>query len=300
MIDNNTLLNEIPSYKDWITIKPITKGWSTDKKFYIEDNLEQKYVLRLADIKELPSKKEEYANMKILASQGVPMSIPVGFGICGNESLVYSLLSWVEGEDADLLLPNLPENKQYELGVQAGKILKKIHSIPAPKEQEPWQQRYLRKNDIVLDKYLNCGVTIDGDQKVIKFIKDNIHHIENVEQTFQHGDFHVGNMLIKDDKLSIIDFNRAGFGDPWEEYDRFVFTWNISTSFAKGQIESYFNHQVPDKFFRIMALYNARNAIASIQWSIPFGEKDLKVAIDNAKKIIESYNGFTTHIPNWY
>lgn len=42
-------------------------------------------------------------------------------------------------------------------------------------------------------------------------------------QSYQHGDYHVGNMIISpDNALSIIDFNRSDFGDPWEEFNRIV------------------------------------------------------------------------------
>ena len=36
-------------------------------------------------------------------------------------------------------------------------------------------------------------------------------------RTYQHGDYHIGNMMIGNDKrLYIIDFNRNDFGDPWD------------------------------------------------------------------------------------
>lgn len=45
---------------------------------------------------------------------------------------------------------------------------------------------------------------------------------ENRPQCFQHGDYHIGNMMIENGKLVVIDFDRYDFGDPWEEFNRIV------------------------------------------------------------------------------
>ena len=45
------LLEDIPQYASWKIIRSIKKGWSFDKKFFIEDNLGKKMLLRLADLK---------------------------------------------------------------------------------------------------------------------------------------------------------------------------------------------------------------------------------------------------------
>jgi aminoglycoside phosphotransferase (APT) family kinase protein len=65
-------------------------------------------------------------------------------------------------------------------------------------------------------------------------------------------------------------------------------------------LNGYFDNNVPDEFFSLMALYSARNIIASVPWSLSFGEEELKTAFDNIKKVNESYDGFNTYIPNWY
>ena len=100
--------------------------------------------------------------------------------------------------------------------------------------------------------------------------------------------------------IGVIDFNRCSYGDPWEEYDRFVFTWRRSAAFASGQIHGYFPDQVPDGFFPLLALYNAVQMVASIPWAIPFGDEQVRVMLDNAAAVFESYSGFTMTIPEWY
>ncbi|MDR1560464.1 MAG: phosphotransferase [Clostridiales bacterium] len=63
---------------------------------------------------------------------GVPAPRHVDFGVCNGGKSVYQLLTWVDGEDAETVLPLLTETEQYVLGVRAGEILRKIHSFPAP------------------------------------------------------------------------------------------------------------------------------------------------------------------------
>ena len=294
-------LKDISYYRDWKIIKRINKGWSEDEKFFIVDKLGNKLLLRLSDISFYERKKSEFENLKLVIEQEINMSMPIDFGICDNGNKVYLLFTWLEGEDALDIWPTLNKHRQYELGVQAGKILCKIHRIKPSETIGYWAEIYKNRIDTVIEAYKQCGHKIQNEQEIIKFIYNNEKYLKSRPITFQHGDYHIGNMVITPEgNLGIIDFNRSSFGDPWEEYDRFVFTWGESTYFANGQIHGYFNNNVPDDFFRLMALYSARNLIASIPWSLNFGEKELKTAMRNIDKVNNVYNGFETYIPRWY
>lgn len=298
---SNELVGDIPMSLNWIKIEPLLKGWSHDKKFYIEDVLGEKFLLRLSDIGSYEEKKAEFNNMRLLSKFNINISVPVDFGICNNGNMVYILLGWLEGEDALEVLPTLDEAKQYQIGIKAGQILKKIHSIKPKQKLPSWESIYQRKIDIAIDAYRRCGYKIKNEKIIIDFIRENQKYLINRPITFQHGDYHLGNMLINSgESLGVIDFNRSSYGDPWEEYDRFVFSWSISTEFANGQLDGYFNNDVPDEFFRLMALYNARNLIASLPWSLSFGDNEMKVALENIEKVNKSYDGFRKHIPSWY
>jgi len=46
---------------------------------------------------------------------------------------------------------------------------------------------------------------------------------KDVQRTFCHGDYHLGNMIVdKDREINIIDFNRWGYDDPYEEFNRLM------------------------------------------------------------------------------
>jgi serine/threonine-protein kinase len=50
-------------------------------------------------------------------------------------------------------------------------------------------------------------------------------------------------------ELRIIDFNRSDDGDPWEEFNRIVWSAAVCPHFATGQIHGYFDGNPPDEFF---------------------------------------------------
>lgn len=106
---------------------------------------------------------------------GVPMSQPMDFGTCSQGESVYSLLTWCDGEDAEVILPRLTEKEQYVLGIKAGEILRLIHSISAPQGQEEWSSRFNRKTTNKIEKYRACGIKFEGDDKIIDYIENNRH-----------------------------------------------------------------------------------------------------------------------------
>ncbi|WP_342471682.1 phosphotransferase family protein [Metasolibacillus sp. FSL H7-0170] len=292
---------DIKNYSTFELIKPIKKGWSSDKKYYVETLTNEKLLLRIADIAEYDKKINEYELMKWLAENDVPISQPVELGICDKGKSVYSLFKWCDGEDAEIVLPKLPEAEQYLLGVKSGQILKEIHSIPAPNEQEEWGVRFNRKIDNKIKMYQDCEIKIEGDDKIISYIEKNRRLLKDREQCFQHGDYHVGNMIISPEgELRIIDFNRNDYGDPWEEFNRIVWSADVSPHFATGQLNGYFNGKPPMEFFLLLALYISSNTLSSLPWAIPFGEHEVTVMKNQAKDVLTWFDGMNNPVPTWY
>ena len=95
-------------------LEPIEKGWSSDKKYRAEN------------------RREMFEMTERGAALGIPMSRPLHFGTCAEGT--YSVYEWIDGEDLESVLADLPDGEQYRYGVEAGQILRKIHSIPAPED----------------------------------------------------------------------------------------------------------------------------------------------------------------------
>ena len=129
---------------NFVTKEPINKGWSSDKKYCVTDENGTRYLLRVSDIAQHDTKQSEFNMMKQVASFGVPMCQPIEFGTC--EDGVYSIQSWIDGEDAEQVMSGYSDTEQYVYGLEAGRILRNIHSIPAPASQEDWEIRFNRND----------------------------------------------------------------------------------------------------------------------------------------------------------
>ena len=112
------------------TITPIHKGWSCDKKYCAATSDGEKYLLRITPTEKSGSRKEMFDMQKRVSALGVPMCQPIELGKC--EEGVYIVQTWIDGKDAEDVIPELSDSRQYAYGLEAGRILKMIHSIPAP------------------------------------------------------------------------------------------------------------------------------------------------------------------------
>ena len=219
------------------------------------------------------------------------------------DSKVYWIQEWIEGVDLREVIENIPLEKQYDLGFDAGMALKKLHSIKLPDHfiLEPWNVRYNRKIDLKIKNYNNCHLKYNNGELFINYLQNNRHLLDDRPNSFQHGDYHIGNfMLDKNNNLVIIDFEGYNYGDPWEEFDRLVWCTEKSPKFAKGMVDGYFNNQVPIVFFKTILLYISNNILSSLPWAVNYGEEQIEIMKNLANNELKFYKNFTTVIPTWY
>lgn len=278
---------------------PIAKGWSCDRKYCVETADGAKYLLRVTPTEKSASRTDMFGMMQRVVALGVPMCQPIEFGNCDEG--VYSIQSWIDGNDVEEIVLTLSHTEQYAYGLAAGKILKQIHSIPAPPTQEDWKIRFNRKIDRKIKMYNDCTTKYENGQAFIDCIDENRHLLNDRPQCYQHGDYHIGNMMIDyDGKLQIIDFDRYDFGDPWEEFNRIVWCAQKSPLFASGMVNGYFDGDVPIEFWHLLALYIAINTLSSIPWAIPFGQTEIDTMQKQAKEVLRWYDNMQNSVPTWY
>ena len=279
---------------------PVQKGWSGEQKFRAVTAEGQVYLLRISPFDKLERKQREFAQMVRFAQLPIPMCLPIEFGTC--EDGVYSIHSWIDGDDAEDRIMTMDEAAQYRYGLDAGRILAKIHTLSAPTDAPDWETRFNAKIDRKIAMYENCELKYEcGGDAFLAYLANNRHLLRNRPQCCQHGDYHVGNMMIdRNGTLTIIDFEKEGIGDPWEEFNRIVWSAQTAPAFASGMVDGYFSSAVPLEFWKLLALYICSNTLGSLPWAIPFGEKEISVMQRQAAEVLCWYDGMKQVIPSWY
>ncbi len=286
-------------YESILTKTPIDKGWSGDRKYCAVCADGKKYLLRLSLMDQLERKRREYENMQKIALLGIPMCEPVEFGTCPEG--VYTIQSWIDGVDAEEAILAMDAAKQYRHGWKAGEHLSEIHTIPAPLDAPDWETRFNAKIDRKLVMYKNCELKYENGEAFLQYLEQNRLLLKNRPQCWQHGDYHIGNMMIdKHRNLVIIDFEKQDVGDPWEEFNRIVWSAQAAPAFASGMVDGYFDGDVPMDFWKLLALYICSNTLGSLPWAIPFGEKEVQVMRKQAAQVFEWYDGMKNLVPSWY
>ena len=193
-------------------------------------------------------------------------------------------------------------DRQYAYGLDAGRILAKIHTLPAPANAPDWDNRFNAKIDRKIRMYTECSLKYEqGESEMLSYIAQNRHLLDGRPQTYQHGDYHIGNMMVdKKGTLTIIDFDRDDYGDPWEEFNRIVWCAQAAPYIASGMVDGYFEGNVPDEFWKLLALYICSNTLSSLPWAIPFGEKEITVMRNQQAEVLAWYDNMRRVVPTWY
>lgn len=297
----NKQFSDIPGIETWESVELLNKGWSTDKKYIVKTKAGEKLLLRIADAESFEEKKKEYEIICKYATLGFEMSKPIAFGLCDKGEYTYMLLSWVEGEDLEEALPKLSEEEQYKLGRSAGRILRQIHGISVAKADVPAETKKTKKLT-QLERYEQSTVRIEDDETAVQYVKDNIDKLWLEPPVYMHGDFHPGNLIFTPQKvLGVIDFNRWEVGDPYEEFYKLEsFGVEVSVPYSVGQIDAYFDDNVPMQFWETLAVYVAHASLYSIKWAEKFGQEDIDGMVRRCLAAMEHYDGFKKVIPSWY
>lgn len=286
-------------YETIVSRTPIEKGWSGDQKYRVVTASGETYLLRISPVERMERRKAEYERMKQVADLDIPMCLPVEFGVCDEG--VYVIQSWIDGVDAEEIIPTMSQTQQYGYGLDAGKILAKIHGLPAPSNAPDWETRFNAKIDRKIAMYADCSLKYENGEAMLQYLAENRHLLKDRPQSYQHGDYHIGNfMLTADGVLTVIDFDKDDFGDPWEEFNRIVWSAQAAPFFAAGMVDGYFDGDVPMEFWKLLALYICSNTIGSLSWAIPFGEGEVGVMRKQASNVLNWYSHMQTTVPSWY
>ncbi len=290
--------------KDYLSqfqrIEKISKGMSEDEKYRVEkDGVE--YLLRVSKGEEYAIKKREYEYLRHLNRAELPVPRCIALVKSNDGTKVYSLLSWVKGEEAETVLPNASDDVQYEYGVQAGKILRAIHDNSEEIDcSGNWYDRYYEIIEPRLEAFRREGEAFEGSKHILRFIEENRNLLKTRPMCHHHGDYHMGNLIVDEGKLWVIDWHTVDFdniGDPWYEFNRIGIEHPM---FARGQIDGYFGDDVPTEFWKLFALYFSTSAITSIVWAKYWAPNQFDYVMGLNQQVLQMFDDMENPIPRWY
>lgn len=302
MIDPVLLRSQISRINQATSITPIQKGFSSDHKFMVRFEHELPMILRMSHSNTLQLRQQEASLLLSLNQKGVICPSPVESGYLASLDMTYQLNSYLEGEDAEIILPTLSDTEQYRIGYDAGNQLALMHTLKAPLTIASWKNRAIEKHERYLTQYKASSITVPHDQKLIDFIMTNQHLLKGRPNQFQHDDFHLKNILMKDNQFTgTIDFNGFDWGDPYHDFVKIaLFSRQTSIPFSTGQVHGYFRNQVPELFWPLYSVYTAMTVFSSVVWSIRAAPEQLDEMLERLDTVIQDHSAFQSVIPSWF
>lgn len=149
-MDRTLFQKQIHILQDAKGIKELSKGFSEDKKYVVTLANDEKVLLRVGKIRAYERKKIEFQISHEMQKRHVQAPKPLEMGIVEEAESYYSVVSYVEGEDAKTALKSCTLEEQYNIGVQAGEDLARMNTYEAPKEIGSWYERAMGSIDNLL------------------------------------------------------------------------------------------------------------------------------------------------------
>ena len=286
---------------DFRSVIALKKGFSASDKYVVELEDGKKLLLRVKDISHYDKELMKFKKLQEIAKLDIRCPKPVEIGVFNDGASVYTLSSWVDGMDCRDIIGGLSIDKQYELGCKAGRALREIHSLSWCSSDIEHTSRYKETIQTRIKNYYNCGTSFSNAEKMIDYLRSNLQLLDTAPLCIRHGDYHIGNMVVTlDNEIGIIDFDSLGYGYAYEDFDGILWCLEVSEYFATGRINGYFNDNIPDDFFKLLALFLTRAVISSIPWAMKFDDKQVEIALTNAKILLDGYGDMSSIIPKWY
>ena len=280
------------------TITPLEVGFSEDKKYHVKNANGTEYLLRVSDLKDESIIRNKFEKMQLAYAKGVPMCAPLKIEQVGNELHQYH--SWCEGDTLLKSIYSMTDEMQCAMGSQVGKILQKLHSVPGQ-----GVEAYSHFKEMLADteeSIASCNINIEESSVVLRFCNDNLHILHDRPVSLCHRDCHQSNLLLHDNKLTLLDWELVLYADPWSEFT--LFNQNeIHPHYATGLLHSYFDGVPPPEFWPVFYMYQSLHALAIIPWAATQtadGYDPLAFSMQTLKNVMTFSGGLKSSAPTWY
>lgn len=269
--EQDDLLHTLLQSTDEITQHPLDQGFEAEviKLSCAQGDL----VLKIWNQQAKPDVEAQYQLLQFLLAKGIAVSKPMGWGVLHNEDQV--LLTTFDGT----ALTKMNKKKI----VQTTKLLSAIHHVEITESE----YTLLPKYDFV-DYFFPDVATYPDISDILYQVMPMI----TLEQNrVIHGDFHLGNILNKQDRYTVIDWTNGQLGDA-----RYDVVWSmtlqkiyISERYAEVFRDAYLaEHPIAEKELQLF------EALACLRWILLARQGGITVQLQaqqNIKQVI-AHNPF--------
>ena len=289
----------IPGSESWTHSVEITYGWSGEQKYQIKQTEGSDMLLRILTPEQYEMQQDGIKFL--LECDEISMLVPKLFahGKTRGTENYYLLLEFIYGENGMKVISNYSDQEQYDLGVIMGKEIKKIHSQTEEKQYPAESKKFKEKTQKFIDYYLSHKAEFKFLGNIDDVISNFVETVEKRPMVMIHNDFHLGNMIIDEDRIYLIDFNRACLQDRFKEFDAIAWSARSSVNFSAGLFDAYLEDEDKDEFFKILRGYISIWQIQMLYFIQDETEEEKREVLDLIKFVSSWFDG-KSNVPNWY
>jgi aminoglycoside phosphotransferase (APT) family kinase protein len=210
------IAEQFPQYGH-LSIYPVQKSGHDNRTFHLGDTM----LIRLPSAKDYEKSvfiEQEYLP-KLAKYLSLPIPAPIVLGKpSGKYPLHWSIYKYLKGES----LNNIPLDtlNLEEIAIQLAHFLNKLYAIEASNGPIPSADNFYRGRDLIqYNAEMEAAIKKIQDpkfkNKVIAIRQKALNSNWDNKPVWVHGDFAMGNILLKDNKVSaIIYFGQMAIGNP--------------------------------------------------------------------------------------
>lgn len=293
-------ISKIKGSENWILSEEVQGGWSGDKKYHILDNKDNQFLLRVSVTSRIKQRKKQWKLMCKATALNENISKVIDFGKIDKEN-IYLLTTWIKGESAKENIAKYSKEEQYDMGFSAGEIVSKLHSIPyRAKTGESWNKMHYDTISNDIEFIRSSKITDDRFARVIDHVEQYKHLLINRPLVIGHGDCHLGNMVIDNGIIGIVDLDSCRAIDPYYEFFSWWFGVIDSEHFQTGLVNGYFNNNIPDDYFKILSVYSSLRLTEYVLRLDEYGVEDLSYEWNCFSMMMDAWEDFSIDVPKWY
>lgn len=259
----NLIMLQFPEWAR-LSIFPVQKQGHDNRTFRLGNEMLVRMPTAAAYALKVPVEQKLLPLLASHLSTNIP--VPIKMGSPSNlYPYPFSIYKWLDGTSINFLTLNAAEKEL--LALDLAKFLNELHRINISEKIVPGEQNFWRGGDLAIydaetrAALLQLKDVIDVDKATVVWNVALSSKWES-DPVWIHGDFSIGNMLMKNGQLSaVIDFGGMAVGDPACDL---VIAW----TFLKDGSRKTFQEQLcldKDTWHRAMgwALWKALITIAS-------------------------------------